>query len=240
MCTLTFIPNEEGYRLGMNRDEKISRGHASPPAVVENGAGRALYPRDVEGGTWIAASDRGIAFALLNWNDAEPSQTKTRSRGSVIPALIASSSTRNATSTLERLELRGILPFRLIGFFPIENQILEWRWNQDPLEHDIFAWHQRQWCSSSLSDAKAASRRGLAYARVQEESDKGSVQWLRRLHASHDEENRPLSTCVHRKDVETLSYTEFICTASDIRSNYFAGNPCSPTSAMKSLSIVRL
>src|SRR6266700_456283 len=98
MCTLTFVANEGGYLLGMNRDEKITRGHASPPAVVESGPSRAVYPQDVEGGTWMAANDGGNAFALLNWNDVGVVHRKVRSRGCVIPSLISAASTRDATA----------------------------------------------------------------------------------------------------------------------------------------------
>lgn len=239
MCTLTFVPGEDGYVLGMNRDEKITRGRANPPAVNKIAARRAVYPTDVEGGTWIAASESGIAFALLNWNDAHPSRPRTCTRGGVIPALITSTSSQNANATLEHLELAGILPFRLVGVFPGEKRIVEWRWNQNSLDHETLGWHNRQWCSSSLSDARATTRRGISYARAQHEADAGSVAWLRRLHASHDDDDRPLSTCVHRADVKTLSYTEFVCTADVVHCNYLAGSPCSSENAMQSLSMIR-
>ncbi len=175
MCTVTFTPSPNGYLLAMNRDERITRGQAIPPTVVEIDSVQALYPRDVQGGTWIAASSRGITFALLNWNDAGVVQPKTRSRGCVIPALMGCSSVRNADATLNRFEFRGILPFRLVGFFPSEKQIAEWRWGQDSLIRESFAWDSRQWCSSSLSDAQATMRRGLARARAQHERDVNSV-----------------------------------------------------------------
>lgn len=226
--------------LGMNRDEKITRGHASPPVVNKSTVGRAIYPTDVEGGTWIAATENGIAFALLNWNDVGRVHPQTGTRGSVIPALIIFTSSQNANVTIEHLELGGILPFRLVGVFPAEKKIVEWRWNQNSLDHETLGWHNAQWCSSSLSDARATTRRGLSYASAQCEPDAGSVAWVRRLHASHDDQERPLSTCVHRADVKTLSYTEFVCTADAIHCNYLAGSPCSPGNAMQSLSMTRL
>jgi len=240
MCTLTFVPGENGYVLGMNRDEKITRGHASPPAVNRDTDGWAIYPRDVEGGTWVAANDSGIAFALLNWNDAHRLHARKSTRGSVIPALAKSTSSQNANLTLEQLELEGVLPFRLVGIFLAEKRIAEWRWNQSSLEHETLGWHNGQWCSSSLSDARATTRRGLSYACAQHQHDAGSVAWLRRLHASHDHEETPLSTCVHRADVKTHSYTEFVCTADAVHCNYLAGSPCSPENALQSLSMIRL
>src|SRR5438067_4578061 len=239
MCTVTFVPNRNGYLLAMNRDEKITRGQATPPTVVEIGSVQVLYPRDVHGGTWIAASSRGIAYALLNWNDAAVVQPKTRSRGCVVPALIGCGSVRNADATLKRFDFRGILPFRLVGFFPAEKQIAEWRWDQDSLICERFAWDPRQWCSSSLSDAQATMHRGVAYARSQQKGDVNSVAWLRRLHASHDQENPPFSTCVHRQDVETVSYTELLCTPHRVQSHYRGGSPCGRKAGLHSLAIRR-
>ncbi len=239
MCTVTFVPRSEGYLIAMNRDERITRGPATLPTVVEIGPVRALYPRDVQGGTWIAASSRGIAFALLNWNDGGVVQPKTRSRGCVIPALMGCGSIRNADATLKRLEFRGILPFRLVGFFPSENHIAEWRWNQDSLIRDRFTWDSQQWYSSSLSDAEATMRRSLAHARAQHEDDVNSLIWLRRLHASHDQENPPFSICVHRQDVETVSYTELLCTPRHVQCHYRGGNPCGRKAGIHSVAIRR-
>src|SRR5437763_10115871 len=111
----------------MNCDEKITRRQATTPTVVKIGSVQVLYPRDVQGGTWIAASSRGIAFALLNWNDSGVVQPKTRSRGCVIPALMGCKSIRNADAILKRFDFQGILPFRLVGLFPSERQMAEWR-----------------------------------------------------------------------------------------------------------------
>jgi hypothetical protein len=240
MCTVTFIPRREGYLLAMNRDEKITRGRAAPPTVVEIGSAQVVYPQDVQGGTWIAASSCGIAFALLNWNDAGLVQPKTRSRGCVIPALIRCTSARNADATLKAFDLQGILPFSLVGFFPSEKQIAEWRWDQNSLICDSFAWDSRQWCSSSLSDAQAKTRRRVAYARSQQEGYVNSVAWLRRLHASHDQENPPFSTCVHRQDVETVSYTELLCTPHRVQSNYRGGSPCGGKAGLDSIAIAAM
>lgn len=226
MCTLTFVPKEDGYFLAMNRDEQIARGVGTAPDQVDLAGVKAVYPRDVEGGTWIAANDRGIAFALLNWNDVANRATKLQSRGVIIPALLASTSNREATEAFGRLDLKGILPFRLIGIFPPEKQAAEWRWDQASLSHYSHSWNSRNWFSSSLSDERASVQRGAACKNAWMQADAGSLPWLRRLHASHDAATGPFSICVHRESVKTLSYTEFICTATQVLCNYFSGSPC--------------
>src|SRR5450631_3172447 len=107
MCTLTFIPRCDGYDLAMNRDERLNRGAAIPPSRVGANGVEAIYPRDVEGGTWIAANAFGIAFALLNWNDVPCHARKENSRGVLIPALISGSATQEVRTAFARLNLKG-------------------------------------------------------------------------------------------------------------------------------------
>src|SRR5215470_12403069 len=226
MCTVTFIPHREGYRLGMNRDERTSRAIASPPAIFEHRGISSIYPCDAEGGTWIAANGWGIAFTLLNRNDTEALHAKVHSRGSVIPSLIDASDSKAAQFALCNLSLEGILPFTLLGFFPEEEVLLLWRWNQSSLESQSISWKLHQWCSSSLSDAQASLRRGEALALALRESHTGSQPWLRKLHGSHVPGDRAFSTCVHRADVETVSYTELTCTERRVECEYLIGSPC--------------
>ena len=226
MCTVTFSPNRNGYRIGMNRDERTVRPVASLPAVYEQGGIESIYPRDSEGGTWIGVNSVGNAFALLNWNDTEALQAKVHSRGSVIPAIIGSADSHVAQSTLFSLNLRGTLPFTLLGFFPQEEVLLAWRWNQGSVQGELLPWKLRQWCSSSLSDAQAALRRGESLALALREGDTGSREWFRKLHGSHEPGDRAFSTCVHRGDVETVSYTELTCMDRCVECEYVVGSPC--------------
>ena len=113
MCTVTFYPREHGYSLAMNRDERTSRGATPPVSVTANGV-QAIYPTDVEGGTWIALNQHQAAFALLNWNDVVPAASKSRSRGAVILALTEAASADQANGRLKHLNLRGTYPSGLL------------------------------------------------------------------------------------------------------------------------------
>jgi len=76
MCTVSFIPKERGFYLAMNRDEKRSRATALPPAIVNLAERRAIFPRETNGGTWIAANDVGVCVALINWHRIEQNPTR--------------------------------------------------------------------------------------------------------------------------------------------------------------------
>jgi hypothetical protein len=214
--------------MAMNRDERIARGEGMPSEVHEFDGTKAIYPNDGDGGTWIAANECGIALALLNWNDIAPSAkaVKTRSRGGVIPALIDSRSLGDLHVVFSVSNFTGMLPFRLVGAFPAEREIWEWRWDSTQLEFQVHEWKSRHCFSSSLSDKQAESLRGTACCDAQHELDAGSVPWLRRLHASHGGGPGPFSLCVHREDVKTLSYSEIVVTPGHIEMGHFRGSPC--------------
>lgn len=228
MCTLTLVSSNDTYLMAMNRDEKITRGTGLSSEIHEFDGTRAIYPGDSEGGTWFAVNEYGIALALLNWNDVALGgiAAKTRSRGRVIPALMSSRSRSDLRGVFGVSSFQGMLPFRLIGVFPAEQEIWEWRWDSTQLESQVHLWEPRHWFSSSLSDDRAETFRGTVCRDAQHESDAGSVPWLRRLHASHGGGPGPFSLCVHREDVKTLSYSEIMVTPGHVQMGHFRGSPC--------------
>jgi hypothetical protein len=86
-------------------------------------------------------------------------------------------------------------------------------------------WESQQWFSSGLSDDQANQVRSETCACARKDADKGSSAWLRRLHASHDG-GPAFGLCVHRGDVETLSYTEIDCSPERVVMKHSLGNPC--------------
>lgn len=241
MCTLSVITRDHSYLIAMNRDEKITRGAGLPPEVHEFEGARAIYPSDGSGGTWLATSEYGVTWALLNWNDAAGIGVpvlQARSRGRVIPALIHLSSTSDVQHALDVSLVQGMMPFRLVGVFPSEREIWEWRWDSTQLGFRIHGWESQHWFSSSLSDERAESFRGAACRGAHQEPDAGSARWLRRLHASHAGGPGPFSVCVHREDVKTLAYSEVMVTSGLVRMAHFTGSPCT-MAAIQAIEIAR-
>jgi Transport and Golgi organisation 2 len=231
MCTLTLVTGNDTYVMAMNRDEKIARGAGLPLEIHEFDGTRAVYPSDGDDGSWIATNEYGITLALLNWNDIAPHgpAAKKRSRGRVIPALTDSRSLSDLHEVFGVSNFRGMMPFRLVGVFPAEQEIWEWRWNSAQLDFHVHAWESRHWFSSSLSDEQAESLRGATCRSARHESDVSSVRWLRRLQASHAGGPGPFSLCVHREDAKTLSYTEVMLSFESVRMGHFLGSPCTMT-----------
>ena len=228
MCTLTVVTDNDEYIMAMNRDEKIARGAGLPPETYEFDGTRAIYRSDGDGGTWFATNEYGVSLALLNWNDVAPHgpDVKRRSRGRVIPTLIDSRSLADLHDVFGVSNIAAMMPFRLVGVFPSEQEIWEWRWDSAQLECQVHEWESRHWFSSSLSDERAEALRGAACRTARHESDAGSVRWLRRLHASHAGGPGPFSLCVHREDVKTLSYSEVLISSGSVRMRHFRGSPC--------------
>jgi hypothetical protein len=239
MCTLSFIARENGYLIGMNRDERLTRQLALPPQVTGAGTLEAVYPREDGSGTWIASNALGVTFALLNRNHSG-NAAKLRSRGEVIPALLESAGAHQAAATMERMDLRGILPFRLIGFFPEEAAVAQWNWDTRSLELFKIPWQTRHWFSSGISDELAREVRGLTCSQAWRHSNAGSAGWLRRLHASHAPERGSFSVCMHRPDAASVSYTEISCEAAGLTMRYHAGQPCDVVGRFHSEITLRL
>ena len=221
MCTVTFIPRHHGFLLGMNRDEQWERGRKSfPPTVTQD----AIFPRDEQGGTWIAVNASGIAFAILNRNGSV--RTKTRSRGDVIPQLIQSRNLKDTSDQINISTLDGTLPFTLLIFSAHDRQILERIWDGKQLSSALHPWALHHWFSSGLSDEEAKRCRLQIVSGSQSEGDFGSLEWLRRLHRAHGNSPGPFSICVHREKVGSVSYTEVSADAEQITMSFWTGPPC--------------
>ena len=227
MCTVTFIARKHGYALGMNRDEKLTRATALPPARQLLGDRETLFPSEPSGGTWIGVNDAGATFALINWYGVTARATgPVASRGDVVPALLPFDSIEEAALALSSLPLKRINPFRLIAIFPKAKAVVEWRWNVERLERIDHPWRTSTWISSGFDEPGAQETRSKAFGEALRQSSAGGVDWLRRLHRSHGPECGPYSTCMHRADAATVSYTEIAVRSGVATMRYLSGAPC--------------
>ncbi len=227
MCTVTFSPRKRGYALAMNRDEQLTRIVGLPPTNELVQGRSVLCPTEPDGGTWIALNDSGVTFALVNWYSVPATiKSNSASRGEVVRTVKTTDSPALTTKALEKLPLKRIKPFRLIGVFPGTRQILEWQWNLHQLVCKRHPWQQQQWISSGFDEPQAQSARGKIFQQALSQKNAGGLAWLRRLHRSHSPVVGPFSTCMHRPDAATVSYTEISVSARRGTMRYFGGAPC--------------
>ena len=227
MCTVSFIARRRGYLLGMNRDEQLTRAKGLPPAQREVNGMKILGPSEPGGGMWIALNEAGATLALINWYSITAHvQRKPLSRGEIVSSTSFASAPSKVEGTLNRLSLRRINPFRLIGIFPATKEVVEWRWNLKQLVRRNCTWTTHQWISSGFDEPKAQRVRSRTFRLAIQQATFGRAAWLRRLHGSHAPECGPFSTCMHRIDAATVSYTEITVGRSRGEMLYHLGAPC--------------
>lgn len=227
MCTVTFIAHRSGYRLGMNRDEKLTRVTARAPALRQLGGRRVLFPSEPTGGTWIGVNDAGVTIALINWysipsRPAEPAL----SRGEIVRSALSAEDSAGVEAHLSTSPLHRVSPFRLIGVFPQRQQVIEWRWDLKELDRRPHSWRTNTWISSGYDEPGAERTRRKVFRQASHQRTSGEADWLRRLHRSHRPLRGAYSHCMHREDAITVSFTEIAVTLQAAQLRYIAGAPC--------------
>lgn len=167
MCTLSVISlgDSAGYRVVINRDEERTRPAAIAPMWREVDGVRAIWPTDpVGGGTWVAASERGVVLAILNRN-LEPRPVLPpglRSRGTIIPECIAASGRDDYLRRISKLDVAAFAPFRLVACLPTVSEdgceVIETIWDRRGLVIRPCVAPPMCYVSSGLGDSIAADR----------------------------------------------------------------------------------
>jgi hypothetical protein len=232
MCSVSFLPREDGFVLAMNRDERLSRLSALPPEVFERDGLAMLYPRELSGGTWTGVNSAGVAFSLINWySQPDCAFGNPVSRGEVVRALLSAPNPEAAASLLEELPLKRMNPFRLMAVGLSERSLTEWHSSGGDLERFTLPWKRHHWFSSGLDERKANQVRRRVCARIH--GDSLDLPSLRKLHRSHAPKAGPFSLCMHRNDACTVSYTEINVRGPMASTYYVAGPPCSRSPRFK-------
>jgi hypothetical protein len=144
----------------------------------------------------------------------------------IIPTLLAAENRKEASSLLRNLPLDHLAPFRLFLFHAEEHGITSLSSDGLALEEAELPWEQSHWFSSGYDEPEAVRIRGMSAKRAESQSDAGTLDWLRRLHRSHDPEEGPFSICMHREDACSVSMTEISFLNQRAGLTYHEGTPC--------------
>jgi hypothetical protein len=208
MCTVTIIPTRDGFRLATNRDERRTRPAAIPPSTRLFGERHALSPTDpLGGGTWVAATETGMVFTVLNGNPfpmpSMPPKEHLVSRGLIIPSIASAPSISGAVALTENLPLERLAPFRLVVCDG--RTIVEAWWAREQL-----SLHRRDiapscWVSSGLGDHLVQARHPLFKEMV---ADAGATPDAQDAFHTHRWPDNPrVSVLMEREDARTVSRT---------------------------------
>jgi hypothetical protein len=127
MCTVTFIPLQDGALITSSRDEQISRGVAMHPSLYSSAFGNMMYPKDTKkGGTWFVVKQTGVTGILLNgaFEKHIPNPPYRMSRGLMMLELL---SQPDIPAAIQLFSFAGVEPFTLIFWDKVH--LVEYRWN---------------------------------------------------------------------------------------------------------------
>lgn len=166
----------------------------------------------VSDGTWIAVNEAGLVATLLNTYQRPASQTTARdtfsfrSRGTIVPTMMARADARGAAVSMEALDPRLFPPFKLVA--TDGDYLVELTSDGREVHRVEFSWGGRSllYTTSGLGDEVVyPPRRALFDEFIAGAADPAAAQ--DRFHR-HQWPDRPhVSVCMERADARTVSRT---------------------------------
>ena len=213
MCTVSWLRSFNGYTLISNRDEKITRSEALPPAILSSRGVRYVAPRDADcGGTWITANELGVSLCLLNGTGGYRGEC---SRGHLITQAAHAGSIGELEGLLSTKALGEFAPFVLLAL-SIEDAVI-FRWNGISLTREQASPMRGVLTSSSFDESGVKAARERAFK---------DAFYLEPIHRSHTKGRSAYSVCMHRPDAKTVSLTRVDVGPEGSFMAYQPGSPC--------------
>ena len=231
MCTVSWIRHDEGYQLLCNRDEKLTRKPALAPRLAVRNGTQFVAPEDGDfGGTWIGTNEFGVSACLLNGTtltgSENPAAVLGRSRGLMLLELIPLPSIAAMRNQLEVTNLSAFAPFTFAALEPGHPAaVVEWDGSTKSL---VFIEADRYMLTSSSFDSEAVRR-----SREEQYRDADDSDALFAFHRSHMPERSAYSTCMHRADAKTVSFSWIQVSREETSFFYTPGAPCEELPAVR-------
>ncbi len=114
MCTVIYIPTQQGPIFSSCRDEDPGRAAAFPPGITNGKTGLLLHPTDAAAkGTWIGIHSHGHLLVMLNgaFKNHEKKACYKKSRGLIITELL---DTAGPLDRWKKMDLENIEPFTIV------------------------------------------------------------------------------------------------------------------------------
>jgi len=212
---------KNSYDLFFNRDELRSRSRAKKPEIYYKNGVSAIFPIDPDGsGTWIFINNKGVSAALLNFN-IRLKVKNYKSRGTLLRDICFEDSINKMLKSIYKKNLENYRGFTLCLFEQNKPPGL-YRWNGTNLAP--LSESQPIISSSVKLEVVKINRKDL-YRKML--NDRGNTRETHlSFHCSHSPEKSYLSTCMHREDAKTVSFSHIFCNRKKIVFNYKGKSPC--------------
>ncbi len=226
MCTVSWLLTDNGYQVFFNRDEQKKRSQAVPPTLFCSQGVEYLMPVDPDGGgSWIATNEHGQSICLLNYYQGDVPKSPLTSRGLLVKSLASCCDYAQVAEHLKAIDLHKFAPFTLLIFEPnlslLRSAVKGICWTGQSLNS---LQPEPPLISSSVDYPRALELRKGSYRAFT--SPQATLEKILNFHASHIPSKGHLSTCMHRKDAHTVSFSHIIVTDTERAMSYHPSSPC--------------
>lgn len=210
MCTVTFIPQKEGFILTSNRDEAPARAAETLFQEMKNGV-LITYPKDEgAGGTWVAASSSGRVVCLLNgaYEKHERTPPYKRSRGLMVLSFFEY---KGVADFVSQYDFEGMEPFTFLMVEHEQLWVLRWMGAEMSLKQ-MDEKSRHIWSSATLYDSEMQKKRN-AWFEAWEEKEDYSAGAILDFHQYAGEGNPEIDIVMNRNNiVRSISITQILMT----------------------------
>ena len=219
MCSVSYIPLEQGFALSHNRDELPQRRSSASLSRLQSSNYFSLYPTDLKaGGTWMGTSNSKWSLCLLNGGSVPYLRQLpyARSRGSVIPDFLEHPN----LDDFQKKSFSELEPFTLI----LAKPGTLWQLQHDPNKNiwtELDSEDYHFWSSTKLYHPNIRKARERRFRRWLEEQNHLNAPAIRSFHlnpqASSNEGGLLLS---ERFPLQTVSFCQIEHNGNEIRFEY--------------------
>jgi hypothetical protein len=246
MCTVSWLHQTGGYQLFCNRDERHTRPPATVPTLREQNGVQYYAPHDGEhGGTWLGVNQFGLTLCLLNGELNGESRLSSGngktviSRGLLLNQLLACRTLAQVQLAATQLDLSWYQPFILLALEAVPPAlVLQWTGRVLTQAAGTDALPLLTSSSFDWQGAQIARRQHLS--KLAAEASRLDAQPLYTFHTSHAPAASAYSTCMHRADASTVSFSIVRVEADTTHFFYASQPPCQLPSRLHQLPLAQV